>query len=73
MAGDHRLDHGPTPDAPKVGDDRVELDVVVFQRLLQSLRMGGALANQLLASAKQGPQLLGRTIRHEGAAAQEKA
>ena len=47
-----------------------EFDVGVLQRLLQPLNMGRALANQLLAGAKQGPQLLGRTIRHEAAADQ---
>ena len=67
LAGDHRLDHGSTADAQDVGDDRVDFDVAVFERLLQPQNVGGALANQLLAGAKQGPQLLGRTIRDKAA------
>src|SRR5215471_14968376 len=41
---DHRLDHPPAADAEDVADHRVELDVGLFQGLLDPLDLAGLLA-----------------------------
>jgi hypothetical protein len=51
--GDQRSDHPTARQTDNVGDHRVELDVGVFQRLLQPLDMAAALAHQLLTGAQQ--------------------
>ena len=48
FAGDQRFDHPTAGQADDVGDDRVELDVGVFQRLLQPLDVTGTLPHELL-------------------------
>jgi hypothetical protein len=53
FAGDQRFDHPTTRQADDVGDDRVELNVGVFQRLLQPLDVTGALPHELLTAAQQ--------------------
>jgi hypothetical protein len=53
FAGDQRFDHPTAGQTDDVGDHRVELDVGVFQRLLQPLDMAAALAHQLLTGAQQ--------------------
>ncbi len=65
FAGNQGFDHLPTGQAHDIGDDQVELDVGVLQRLLQALNMAAALAHQLLAGAQQGAHLLGLLVRHE--------
>jgi hypothetical protein len=67
FAGDQRFDHPTTGQTHDVGDDRVELDVGVLQRLLQALDVAAALAHQLLAGAQQAAHLLGLLVRHETA------
>ncbi len=55
---DHRLDH-PTPIAAHdVADHRIQLDVGLGQRLLDTLDVPGLLAHQLLAGPHQGAQLV---------------
>ena len=51
LAGDQRLDHRPAGQTHDIRDHRVELDVGIFQRFLQTLDMLVALPHQLLASA----------------------
>ena len=53
FAGDQRFDHATAGQAHDVGDDRVELDVGVLQRLLQPLDVAAALAHELLTAAQQ--------------------
>ena len=67
LAADQGLDHRPAGQADDIGDHRIELDVGIFQRLLQPLDMAGPLADQLLAGAQQPAHLLGLGIRHEAA------
>ena len=70
LAGDQRVEHLPGGLAHHVGDHRVQLDVRVFQQLLDSLDLTGAFLGQLRAIAGQVPQpghLLGR---HERTAQQ---
>src|SRR5215475_4295075 len=64
-AVDHRLDHSPAAEADDVADDRVELDVGLFKRLLNPLDMAGLLACELLASAQQRAELLHLLFRYE--------
>ena len=64
-ARDHRLDHPPSAYSQNVADHRVELDVGLFERLLDPLDMAGLLAGQLLACAQQRTQFLGRLVRNE--------
>ena len=65
FAGNQCLDHRAAAHAHEVGDHRVQLDVGVFQRLLQPLHMARLLTHQLLAGAQQVAHLLGLRIRHE--------
>ena len=70
LAGDQGFDHLAAGQTHDVGDRRVELDVGVFQRLLQALDMPAALPRQLLAGAPPVAHLLGLLIRHKAAADQ---
>jgi hypothetical protein len=70
FAGDQRFDHPTSGQADDVGDDRVELDVGVFQRLLQPLDVTGTLPHELLTAAQQVAHLLGLLIRHKTTADQ---
>jgi len=67
---DQRLDDRPPAFAHDVGQHRAELDVGVFQRLLQPLHVAGLLAHQLLARAQQGAHLLRRRLGHKARADQ---
>ena len=51
--GDQGFDHPAARQAHHIGDDRVELDVGIFECLLQSLDMAAGLPHQLLAGAQQ--------------------
>ena len=62
LAGDQGFHHLPARQAHDIGDLRVELDVGVFERLLQALDMPAALPRQLLAGAQQVAYLLGLLI-----------
>lgn len=70
LAGNEGLQHRPTALPQDVGDHAVELDVGLFQRLLDALNMGRALAHQLLPGAHQASQLAHLLRRHEAAADQ---
>ena len=70
LAGDQGFDHPSAGQAHHIGDDRVELDVGIFECLLQPLDMAAGLPHQLLAGAQQGAHLLGLLIRHKAAADQ---
>jgi hypothetical protein len=65
LAGDQGFDHPAARQAHDIGDGRIELDVGVFQGLLQALDMPAALPCQLLAGAQQVAHLLGLLIRHK--------
>jgi hypothetical protein len=52
-ARDHGLDHPPSADPKDLVDNRVELDVGLFERLLDPLDMAG-----LLAGHTNGPRAL---------------
>ncbi len=65
LSGDQRLNHAAAGEAKDVGEHRIELDVGIFQRLLQALRVAAAFAHELLAGAQQIPHLLGRLVGHE--------
>ena len=53
LAGDHGFDHPPTADAHEIANYGTELDVGLFERLLQALDMPRLLAHQLLAGPCQ--------------------
>ena len=65
LASDQGLEDAAAGEAKDVGEHRIELDVGIFQRLLQALRMATAFAHELLAGAQQIPHLLGRLVGHE--------
>jgi hypothetical protein len=58
---DHRFYHPPSAKAENIADHRVELDVGLFQRLLNPLDVAGLLAGHLLVRAQQRAQLLERS------------
>ena len=58
LACDQRIDDRPTAFAHDVGNHRIQLDVGVFERLLQPLDMAGLLADQFVARAQQRAQIL---------------
>ena len=58
LAADQGLDHPPAGQAGDVGDDRIELNVGVLQRLLETLDMAAALAHELLAHPQDVAHLL---------------
>ena len=58
LAADQGLDHPPAGQAGDVGDDRIELDVGVLQRLLETLDMAAALPHELLAHPQDVAHLL---------------
>jgi len=70
LTGDQGFDHPPAGQAHHIGDDRVELDVGIFECPLQPLDMAAGLPHQLLAGAQQVAHLLGLLIRHKAAADQ---
>ena len=53
LTGDQGFDHSSAGQTHHIGDDRVELDIGVFECLLQALDMPAALPHQLLAGAQQ--------------------
>ena len=53
FTADQGFDHLAAGQTHHIGDDRVELDVGIFERLLQALDMPAALPRQLLAGAQQ--------------------
>ena len=53
FTGDQGFDHPAAGQAHHIGDDRVELDVGIFECLLQPLDMAAGLPHQLLAGAQQ--------------------
>ena len=64
-ARDHRLYHPPSAEPENIADDRVELDVGLFERFLDPLDMAGLLTAQLLAGTQQRAKLLDRLFRNE--------
>src|SRR5215469_5980414 len=58
LACDHRLKHRSAALTKDIREFGVDLDVGIFQRLLDALGVPRAFANQLLARAQQSPQLL---------------
>ncbi len=53
LSGDERLEHRAAALAQNVADDGVELDVGVFERLLDALHVPHPLSHQLTARAGQ--------------------
>ena len=70
LAGDQRPEDGAPAGAEQVGDHAGDLEVGVFQRLLDAQGVASHLANQLFAGARQVTQLLDRLGRHEARADQ---
>jgi hypothetical protein len=62
LAGNHRLKHGPAALAKHVAEQAGDLDIGLLQRLVDALHVPRLVANQLLARAHQGAQLLGGNI-----------
>ena len=58
FASDDGSKNRPSTHAEDVADKTGELDVGVFERLLDSLSLAGSFSNELLASPGQLPQLL---------------
>ena len=52
LAADQGFDHLPARQAHDIGDCRVELDVGIFECLLQPLDMAAGLPHQLLAGQR---------------------
>ena len=52
LTGNQRLDHRPAALTHDVGDHRIQLDVGVFERLLDAQNVARLLTNQLLARAQ---------------------
>ena len=59
------LEHRPPALAEQVGEDPVELDVRVLERLLQPQHVARPLAHELLAGAQERAQLRRRAVRDE--------
>ena len=66
----YRAQYRPSALAQHGGEHRIELDIGVFQGLVDALGVAGPLAHKLLAGPQQGPQLLRRSVRHEARADQ---
>src|SRR5262245_1093175 len=64
LASGHCVEHCPTTLAEHVREFRLELDVGVFERLVNALDMTGSLADQLLARAQQRAHFLRLAIRN---------
>ena len=65
LAVDQGMDDTAAAKAQDVGNHRIELDVGIFQGLLDALGMTAALAHKLLAGSEQIAHLLGRLVGHE--------
>ena len=70
LTGDQSLDHPAAGEAHDVGDDRIELDVGILQRLLDPLDMTAPLTDELLAGSQEIAHLLRRLVRDEAASDQ---
>jgi hypothetical protein len=65
LAGDQRFDHLSPAQAHDVGDHRIQLDVCVFERLLNAQDVARLLAHELLARTQERAHLLGLSVGHE--------
>jgi autotransporter passenger strand-loop-strand repeat protein len=64
-ASDHGFDHAPAAGAQNVADHRVQLDVGLFERLLNALNVPRCFTHQLLAGAHQRAQFLDVFLRNK--------
>jgi hypothetical protein len=68
LSSHDRIEHGAAALAQHVGQHAAELEVGVFEHLLDSQRVLGDLAHELFAGAGEITQLLDRLRRHEARA-----
>ena len=58
FTGNQGFDHRPPAQIQDIGERRIELDVGIFQRLLEPLDVAASLAHELLAGSQQSAQFL---------------